>query len=702
MHPSLLRALLEGLVRNNPLFLVSALVLLIGAWLLNPPAIGGGRERGAVLTLLVAVKAYELTLLGAAYVLSRRGGLTRDVRNLVLVLAPFLLDVSCTDALAVEQTGTWGGHLLGIAALVAVAAGQAVVAARLVGRRYDALTWGVLLAGPVVAHLLPLAQSFAAHAGLAPSEAALASGLGLAALIGAVCHGATRPGGADLRALAPILLGVAGYHAGATTWTHDGSLLLVAGPASIVAGPLLPRLLWPTLAAERLVAVERWSSFVLPAVGALACGLPGLFTGHEPVLGLTAWQVGLMGVAVVHGLVAVRGRSLPHALGLMLAVDLAGGGASLDRSFAALGSGAVEPALLLAAFAWGVVRGAHPAVLAVPLTLAAGCIYRLHLAALLPAGAPLDAALALDVVGLGVLAWAQRVHGGSPAAAGWRLLGVLLLVAPVYIEMSWDLPEAGAALLGRSTVAGLLVAAVALRQRTFALPALLLPAEAARALAPTGSTGWGGLVMASAFVLVGAGVVVSLKREALLAWLDARAAAAGGDGDGDEAPTPAPASASPSVGASAGRLVGATALALVAIALALPNVVSGKHGYGRSGESYAIGSLRTLASAQAIFREGDKDDDGVLDYARGLGELERAQLIGGTLAKGVGNGYRIQLTASPEQPELLWMAVASPLEPGVGRSLFINQSGVIYYGPGPFVLDPSCQPPTGAVCLGGK
>ncbi len=55
MHPSLLRALLEGLVRNNPLFLVSALVLLIGAWLLNPPAIGGGRERGAVLTLLVAV-----------------------------------------------------------------------------------------------------------------------------------------------------------------------------------------------------------------------------------------------------------------------------------------------------------------------------------------------------------------------------------------------------------------------------------------------------------------------------------------------------------------------------------------------------------------------------------------------------------------------------------------------------------------------
>lgn len=694
MHPSLVRALLEGLVRNNPLFLVSALVLLVGAWLLNPPSIGGGRDRGAVLTLLAAVKAYELTLLGAAYVLSRRGGLTRDVRNLVLVLAPFLLDVSCTDALAVEQTGTWGGHLLGIAALVAFAAGQAVVAARLVGRRYDALTWGVLLAGPAVAHLLPLAQSFAAHAGLAPSEAALASGLGLAALIGAVCHGATREGGADLRALAPILLGVAGYHAGATTWTHDGSLLLVAGPALIVAGPLLPRLVWPALAADRLALVERWSSFVLPAAGALACGLPGLFTGQEPILLLTAWQVGLAGAAAVHGLVAVRGRSLPHALGLMLAVDLAGGGASLQHSVAALGSGAVEPALLLAAFVWGVVRGAHPAVLAVPLVLAAGCIYRLHPATLLPAGAPLDAALALHVVGLGVLAWSQRTHGGSPAAAGWRLLGVLLLVAPAYVEMSWDQPEAGAALLGRTTVAGLLVAAVALRQRSFALPALLLPAEAARALAPTGSSGWGGLVMASAFALVGAGVVVSLKREALLAWLEARAAAAGSGDDGDEAP----ARATPA-GASAGRVVGATVLALLALGVALPSVVSAKH--ARPNEAYAVRWLKTLQSAQVLFREGDKDHDGALDYARSLGELERAQVVNGYLAQGGAFGaYRIQVTASPEQPEQRWMAVANPVEPGAGRSYMTNHDGVIYYATAALTLDPSCQPPAGAYPMG--
>ena len=35
-----------------------AVPLYLGAWLLTPPAIGGGRERGAVLTLLLAVKAY--------------------------------------------------------------------------------------------------------------------------------------------------------------------------------------------------------------------------------------------------------------------------------------------------------------------------------------------------------------------------------------------------------------------------------------------------------------------------------------------------------------------------------------------------------------------------------------------------------------------------------------------------------------------
>lgn len=98
-----------------------------------------------------------------------------------------------------------------------------------------------------------------------------------------------------------------------------------------------------------------------------------------------------------------------------------------------------------------------------------------------------------------------------------------------------------------------------------------------------------------------------------------------------------------------------------------------------------------------LFREADKDGDGVLDYARGLGELAKVELIGGTLATGVGNGYRIQLTASPEHPEFMWMAVASPLEPGL-RSFMINQGGVVYYGPGPFVLDPGCQPPAGALC----
>lgn len=110
----------------------------------------------------------------------------------------------------------------------------------------------------------------------------------------------------------------------------------------------------------------------------------------------------------------------------------------------------------------------------------------------------------------------------------------------------------------------------------------------------------------------------------------------------------------------------------------------------------AISALRTLAVAQTLFREGDRDGDGVLDYAASLAELGQAQLIDEALASGTKHGYRFEVRRSSEHPEFMWAATASPVEPG-GRSLFTNHSGVIWWAPdGPRPLDDRCEPPPGA------
>lgn len=100
-----------------------------------------------------------------------------------------------------------------------------------------------------------------------------------------------------------------------------------------------------------------------------------------------------------------------------------------------------------------------------------------------------------------------------------------------------------------------------------------------------------------------------------------------------------------------------------------------------SNETAIIASLRALATAQAIFREADKDGDGQLDYGTLL-ELYKANLIDGGLGSGEKNGYRFQLTlgsASDKAGLHSWSLVAVPTKKGESgeRSFFIDQSTVI-------------------------
>jgi hypothetical protein len=97
-------------------------------------------------------------------------------------------------------------------------------------------------------------------------------------------------------------------------------------------------------------------------------------------------------------------------------------------------------------------------------------------------------------------------------------------------------------------------------------------------------------------------------------------------------------------------------------------------------ESTAIGALKTLNTSQTLFREGDKDEDGLLDHGT-LRELSDTALVDILLGSGHKNGYVFTCQPSVATPELLWFATANPERPGAtGERYFCtNHAGIIYW-----------------------
>ena len=115
-------------------------------------------------------------------------------------------------------------------------------------------------------------------------------------------------------------------------------------------------------------------------------------------------------------------------------------------------------------------------------------------------------------------------------------------------------------------------------------------------------------------------------------------------------------------------------IAIIAIiaAVAIPDLIEARKG---SNEAAAIGAMRTIATAQTLFHDDDKDMNGVLDYAPTLVHLREFDLIDSSLATGEGQGYVIEMTASTDR--LSWQAVASlaqPIEAAGVASSSINPS----------------------------
>lgn len=96
---------------HNPCFLLSALLMFVGVFLLNAARGAYEADMGSLLAVLTAVNAYEFAILGLALVLLRRMGIDKSYRDpflLMLIQLLFLIDSGFLLSEAVQTSPTWG------------------------------------------------------------------------------------------------------------------------------------------------------------------------------------------------------------------------------------------------------------------------------------------------------------------------------------------------------------------------------------------------------------------------------------------------------------------------------------------------------------------------------------------------------------------------------------------------------------------
>lgn len=128
-------------------------------------------------------------------------------------------------------------------------------------------------------------------------------------------------------------------------------------------------------------------------------------------------------------------------------------------------------------------------------------------------------------------------------------------------------------------------------------------------------------------------------------------------------------------------------------AIANPALIEARKG---SNEEAAIGAIRTFGAAQTLFRDGDKDGNGVADYSETLSALVFPGGVDPTLGTGRAHGYAFHLTTSPDR--MHWSVVAAPA--AVNRSgddvFTIDETEVIFTdcppGQHPNPLTGKCEP----------
>lgn len=160
-------------------------------------------------------------------------------------------------------------------------------------------------------------------------------------------------------------------------------------------------------------------------------------------------------------------------------------------------------------------------------------------------------------------------------------------------------------------------------------------------------------------------------------------------------------SSPPSLLGTLGRVLvalGAFLLLLLVVGVILVKFVAEPHYHGN--EAAAVGSLKTLITAEQLFREADKDGDGAADHGD-LGELGQADLIDAILCSGTKQGYLFTCRVRPDGG---WTATAAPAVKGrTGDRWFAvdEQAAIHVSDEGPVPLGPRGEvQPDGSPVLG--
>jgi prepilin-type N-terminal cleavage/methylation domain-containing protein len=120
-------------------------------------------------------------------------------------------------------------------------------------------------------------------------------------------------------------------------------------------------------------------------------------------------------------------------------------------------------------------------------------------------------------------------------------------------------------------------------------------------------------------------------------------------------------------------------IAIIAIiaAIAIPNLIEARKG---ANEASAIGALRTVASAQALYQSGGKEVTGSPQtpiYASTMAKLSTQGLVDNVLGGGTKSGYSFSMLGGDSNS---WSCQATPSSGNSGtRSFYVDQTGVILF-----------------------
>ncbi|MBI4616301.1 MAG: hypothetical protein HY720_22005 [Planctomycetes bacterium] len=264
--PPLVRGFVRFWVEKNPAYVLSALAMLAGCYLVLDPARSGPRSALETWFSFLVVELYEAGLLVAAVVLARRKGPPREALLVVGVASLFIAD--CLFLGHAFQACGLETRFGGAIAMVLAGAAKVEILSRILGARLALRTRVLVLAGLVGFEALPIVVRSAVRQDL-DAGPFLEVGAWVLALLLAACA-RFRPGeGRDpaARFLGPILEG-----------TFAGlALLHVAAGTLVTSTPAGTELLAPFAFA---------AAWIFAALGA-RIGRSGLAAVGGATLGIT-------------------------------------------------------------------------------------------------------------------------------------------------------------------------------------------------------------------------------------------------------------------------------------------------------------------------------------------------------------------------------------------------------------------------------